>query len=124
MEFVGVALRWLQLGAGLGLIGSFFLLLLSGPNVAPAAVRWRDAVLAATRWLAGLLLLVGLGLLMVQTASVSGRAESALRWADISRLLENSRFGIVWQGRQGLVLALLILLMARNRLVTWSGERG
>jgi putative copper resistance protein D len=124
MEFVGVALRWLQLGAGLGLIGSFFLLLLSGPNVAPAAVRWRDAVLAATRWLAGLLLLVGLGLLMVQTASVSGRAESALRWADISRLLENSRFGIVWQARQAIVLALLILLVARNRLVAWSGERG
>ncbi|WP_114970871.1 c-type cytochrome [Rhodoferax ferrireducens] len=124
MEFVGVALRWLQLGAGLGLIGSFFLLLLSGPNVAPAAVRWRDTVLAATRWLAGLLLLVGLGLLMVQTASVSGRAESALRWADISRLLENSRFGIVWQARQAIVLALLILLVARNRLVAWSGERG
>ena len=124
MEFVGVALRWLQLGAGLGLTGSFFLLLLSGPNVAPAAVRWRHTALAAARWLACLLLLVGLGLLMVQTASVTGRAESALRWADISRLLENSRFGNVWQARQVIVLVLLILLAAQRRLVAWCGELG
>jgi len=124
MEFVGVALRWLQLGAGLGLIGGFFLLLLSGPNAVPAAVRWRHTVLAAARWLAGLLLLVGLGLLMVQTASVTGRTESALRWMDISRLLENSRFGSVWQARQAIVLALLILLAAQRRLAHWCGERG
>lgn len=124
MEFIGVALRWLQLGAGLGLLGSFFLLLLAGPCPAPAAVRWRHTVLTAACGLAGLLLLVGVGLLMVQTASVTGRAESALRWADISRLLENSRFGNVWQARQVIVLVLLILLAAQRRLVTWCGERG
>lgn len=124
MEFIGVALSWLQLGSGLGLIGSFFLLLLSGPGVAPAVVRWRHTVLAMAGWLAGLLLLVGLGLLMVQTASVTGRAESAMRWADIARLLENSRFGSVWQVRQSIVLVLLLLLAVRRRLVDWCGERG
>jgi putative copper resistance protein D len=124
MEFLGVALRWLQLGAGLGLIGGFFLLLLAGPCPAPAAVRWRHTVLTAASGLAGLLLLVGVGLLMVQTASVTGRAESAVRWADISRLLENSRFGNVWQARQVIVLVLLLLLAAQRRLVAWCGERG
>jgi putative copper resistance protein D len=123
MELIGVALRWLQLGAGLGLIGSFFLVLLSGSGVTPLVLRWRYAVQGAARWLAGLLLLVGLGLLLVQTASVTGRVESAWHWADIWRLLENSRFGHVWQVRQGLVLVLLLLLAARHRLVAWCGER-
>jgi putative copper resistance protein D len=124
MEFIGVALRWLQLGAGLGLIGGFFLLLLAGPCHARAAARWRHTLLTAAWWLAFLLLFAGVGLLMVQTASVTGRAESALRWADISRLLENSRFGNVWQARQAIVLVLLILLAAQRRLVAWCGERG
>lgn len=124
MEFAGVALRWLQLGAGLGLIGSFSLLLLSGPSTAPAAVRWRHAILVAARWLVGLLLLVGLGLLLVQTASVTGRIGSALSWVDIARLLEKSRFGNVWQARLGVGLALLILLAAQRRLAAWCGERG
>lgn len=124
MEFIGVALRWLQLGAGLGLIGGFFLLLLAGPCQAPAAARWRHTLLIAAWWLAVLLLLAGVGLLMVQTASVMGRAESALRWADVSRLLDNTRYGSVWQARQAIVLALLILLAAQRRLVAWCGERG
>jgi putative copper resistance protein D len=124
MEFIGVALRWLQLGAGLGLIGGFFLLLLAGPCHAQAVARWRHTLLIAARWLAVLLLLAGVGLLVVQTASVTGRAESALRWDDISRLLENSRFGNVWQARQVIVLVLLILLATQRRLVAWCGERG
>lgn len=124
MEFIGVALRWLQLGAGLGLIGGFCLLLLAGPSPAPAVARWRNLVLTAACWLAGLLLLVGVGLLMVQTASVTGRVEAALHWADISRLLEKSRFGNVWQARQVIVLVLLILLAAQRRWVAWCGERG
>jgi putative copper resistance protein D len=124
MELIGVALRWLQLGAGLGLIGSFSLLLLSGPSVAPAVLRWRHTVLLTARWLAGLLLLVGLGLLLMQTASVTGRMESALNSADIARLLEKSRFGNVWQVRLVIGLALLILLAAPRRLAAWCGERG
>jgi putative copper resistance protein D len=123
MEFIGVALRWLQLGAGLGLVGGFSLLLLSGSCVPPRVLGWRHTVQGAARWLAGLLLLVGLGLLLVQTASVTGRVESAWHWADIWRLLENSRFGHVWQVRQGLVLVLLLLLAARHRLMDWCGER-
>ena len=124
MGFLGVALRWLQLGAGLGLLGGFFLLLLAGPCPAPAAARWRHALLIAAWWLAVLLLFAGVGLLMVQTAAVMGRAESALRWADVSRLLDNTRYGSVWQARQAIVLVLLILLAAQRRLVAWCGERG
>ena len=124
MEFIGVALRWLQLGADLGLVGGFSLLLLAGPCPARAVARWRHALLIAAWWLAVLLLFAGVGLLMVQTASVTGRAESALRWADVSRLLDNTRYGSVWQARQAIVLVLLILLAAQRRLVAWCGERG
>lgn len=123
MEFAGIALRWLQLGAGLGLIGSFFLLLLAGPCPAQVTARWRHGVLVAARWLAVLLLLAGLGLLMLQTASVTGQTESALRWADVSRLLDSTRYGSVWQARQAIALALLILLAAQHRGVAWCGTR-
>lgn len=122
MELAGIALRWLQLGAGLALIGSACLLLLAGPCRASAAVRWRHSVLAAARWLVVVLMLAGVGLLMLQTASVTGRAESALSWAEVSRLLENTRYGSVWLMRQGMALSLLLWLTGQRRLVTWCGE--
>lgn len=123
MDFAGLVLRWLQLGAGLGLIGSFFLLLLAGPSPAAVAGRWRNTLLRATRWQAVLLVFVGAGLLMVQTVSVTGQTESSLRWTDVSRLLENSRFGQVWQVRQGLALALIVLLAFYRPAAACCGER-
>ena len=56
MEFLGTALRWLQLTNGLVLLGSFAVLLLAGPGRSPDAARWRAAILAAAPWLVALLL--------------------------------------------------------------------
>ncbi|MFZ2393970.1 c-type cytochrome [Rhodoferax sp.] len=123
MEFLGTALRWLQLTSGLVLFGSFSLLLLAGSGRSPDAARWRGAVLAAAPWLVALLLATAAGLLMLQAASVSGRGEAAFQWSEWARLLERTRYGAVWQVRQATALVLLLLLLGRGPLIARFGER-
>ncbi len=123
MEFLGTALRWLQLTSGLVLMGSFALLLLAGPGRSPDAARWRGAVFAAAPWLVALLLATAAGLLMLQAASVSGRGEAAFEWSEWVRLLERTRYGAVWQVRQAAALVLLLLLLSRGPLSARFGER-
>lgn len=123
MEFLGTALRWLQLTSCLVLFGSFSLLLLAGPGRSPDAARWRGAVFAAAPWLVALLLATAAGLLMLQAASVSGRGEAAFQWSEWARLLERTRYGAVWQVRQATALILLLLLLGRGPLIARFGER-
>ena len=123
MEFLGTALRWLQLTSGLVLLGSFALLLLAGPGRSPDAARWRAAVFAAAPWLVALLLATAAGLLMLQAASISGRGEAAFQWSEWARLLERTRYGAVWQVRQATALILLLLLLGRGPLIVRFGER-
>ena len=123
MELAGIALRWLQLGCSLSLVGSTFLLLLAGTCQAAAAACWRRHVLRAASWLAVLLAVTSAGLLMLQTAAVTGHPHAALQWPDVARLLEQTRYGHVWQVRQAAALVLLILLAGRRRLLAWGSER-
>lgn len=123
MEFLGTALRWLQLTSGLVLLGSFALLLLAGPGRSPDAARWRAVIFAAAPWLVAWLLVTAAGLLMLQAASVSGRGEAAFQWSEWARLLERTRYGAVWQVRQATALILLLLLLGRGPLVMRFGER-
>lgn len=123
MEFLGTALRWLQLTSGLVLLGSFSLLLLVGPGRSPDAARWRAAVSAAAPWLVALLLTTAAGLLLLQVASVSGGGEAVFQWSEWARLLERTRYGAVWQARQATALTLLLLLLGRGPLIVRFGER-
>lgn len=123
MEFLGTALRWLQLTNGLVLLGSFAVLLLAGPGRSPDAARWRAAILAAAPWLVALLLATTAGLLMLQAASVSGRGEAVFEWSEWTRLLERTRYGAVWKLRQATALILLLLLLGLGPLIARFGER-
>lgn len=124
MEVLGASLRWLQLCAGLSLVGMFAIQWLAGEGRSPAVARWRAGLQAASLWLVALLLVCVTGLLMVKAASITGRADAAFDWTELKRIVQQTRFGQVWIARQVLSLALLSILAGRVHVVGRIGERG
>lgn len=115
MTAFGLAVRWLHLACGLGLVGLVTALLLAGRSDRPTALAWEARMLRWARGLAGLLLISGLGALAYQTAVVTGRAAAALEPVAWAQLLTRSQFGTVWLVRHGLLLLLAGLLLLRER---------
>ncbi len=115
MIAVGVAVRWLDLVCGLGLVGLVTALLLAGRSDRPTALAWESRMVRWARGLAGLVLLTGLATLAYQTAVVTGRPRAALEALEWARLLGQSQFGTVWLVRHGVLLLLAALLLLRER---------
>ena len=61
MTAFGIAVRWLHLACGLGLVGLVTALLLAGRSDRPPALAWEARMLRWARALAGLLIVSGLG---------------------------------------------------------------
>lgn len=115
MTGAGLAIRWVHLACGLGLIGLVTALLLAGRSDRPTAVGWEARMLRAARALAGLVLASGVAALAYQAAVVTGRAGAAIDPSAWVALLGRSQFGTVWLVRHGLLLLLAALLLARER---------
>src|SRR6266852_1126896 len=115
MTAFGIAVRWLHLACGLGLVGLVTALLLAGRSDRPTAIAWEARMLRWARGLTGLLLVSGLAALAYQTAVVTGRAGAALDPGAWAQLLARSQFGTVWLVRHGLLLLLAALLLLRER---------
>ncbi|HEY7436028.1 MAG TPA: CopD family protein [Methylomirabilota bacterium] len=115
MTAFGIAVRWLHLACGLGLVGLVTVLLLAGHSDRPTARAWEARTLRWARGLAGLLLVSGIAALAYQTAVVTGRAGAALDPVAWGGLLARSQFGLVWLVRHGVLLLLAALLLLRER---------
>jgi putative copper resistance protein D len=115
MTAVGMVVRWLQLAAGLLLIGVFTASLLAGRSDRATALRWEAALLPWMRRLVVLVLLTGLAALAYQSADVTGRARAALEPAVWLRLLFQTQFGTVWLIRHALLLLLAAFVLLRER---------
>lgn len=121
-ELVNPILRWLYLGSGVLLLGTFVFFRLAGPGDHPAVRRWREQVLAWTPWLAALMLVTGVGLLAMKSAELTGWPEHVYNITAWSGVLFNTRFGAVWLIRTALMLALFVLLVLRRPLSRALGE--
>ena len=115
MIALGVAARWLQLAAGLGLVGLVTATLLVGHRDRPTVLAWEARMLGWARALTGLVLATGLATLAHQSAVVTGRPGAALEIGEWTRLLGHSQFGTVWLVRHGVLLFLVALLLLRER---------
>jgi putative copper resistance protein D len=115
MIALGLAVRWLDLSCGLGLVGLVTALLLAGRSDRPTMLAWESRMLRRARGLAVLLLLAGVATLAYQATVVTGRPRAALEVVEWLRLLGQSRFGTVWLVRHGLLVLLAALLLLRER---------
>ena len=124
MEAVGVAIRWLHAVGFLSLVGAFGSLVLVAR---PAARAAGDAGQATVRELDGRLLAIARGALVltigagvldlwrqVHVATGVGLTES-LEWGRVQAVLLDTRYGVVWLARTGLLLLLGTLLLLGGR---------
>jgi putative copper resistance protein D len=124
---LGLAARWVHLGAGVFLVGTFAFLLLAGRSDRPTALAWEQRLMRWTRWVAGLLLLSGLLSLAYQASVVTGRPRDAWSVATMLRLAGATQFGTVWLLRHGLLLLLAGLILMKEREDSgwdWAAFRG
>ncbi|MBI4588843.1 MAG: CopD family protein [Candidatus Rokubacteria bacterium] len=127
MTALGLISRWVHLGAGVFLVGTFAFLLLAGRSDRPTALTWERGLLRWTRWAAGLLLLSGLLSLSYQAAVVTGHFGDALSASTMLRLISATQFGTVWLLRHGLLLLLAAVILLREREDSgwdWAAFRG
>jgi copper transport protein len=133
--FPEVLLRWFNFSLLAGLIGAVAvsqLVLIPvghalGEEAAVASVRGiaRRRVLGWAGWCAGLALVVGLGLLLWQTITLSetlpeGASLQGVGWQILSR----TRWGGLWLARQSILLALTGIVFWLGRAATKRRNRG
>ena len=111
-------MRFVQLGAALGLIGIFTMLLLAGRSDRATALAWEARVLSLMRWLVVALLFSGVVALAYQAVVATGRAGALLEPATWVRLMLETQFGTVWMIRHGLLLLLAGLVLLREREIS------
>jgi putative copper export protein/mono/diheme cytochrome c family protein len=122
-----LAALWLHLSASVLLVGAFFMLLLAGPSARPTARRWEATVMAWARLLVLLALASGLVGLLARTAVFEGRPEAALEPRAVWHAVLDTRPGLVWLGRHGLLVVLgAVLIMGTNlaEARNWIAARG
>jgi putative copper resistance protein D len=124
---VGFLAHYLHLSASLLVVGSAALLLLAGRSDRATALRWQARVVTVVRALTWLALAAGVGALAYQASVLEGRAAAALEPAALARVALETRFGLAWIVRQGLLLVLAVFVGLRldlTRPVDWRAARG
>ena len=127
MIALGLITRWVHLGAGVFLVGTFAFLLQAGRPDRATALAWERTLIRWTRWAVALLLLSGLLALAYQATVVAGRVGDALSARTLLRLVGATQFGTVWLLRHGLLLLLAGLILLREREDSgwdWAAFRG
>ena len=126
-EVAGLLARWLHLASSVFLVGGAALLLMAGRSDRPTACRWESCILAGGRVLALVALAAALGAVAYQTAVLEGRAGAAVDPEALARVLTQTRGGIVWLVRAGLLVLLVAFLAIRVELrarADWQALRG
>jgi putative copper export protein/mono/diheme cytochrome c family protein/peroxiredoxin len=121
------AAQWTHLTLCVLLTGSLCILLLAGQPPAAFTRQWEQRVL---RW--GCLtvvgaLLSGVVVMSIETALFEGRPAAALEPRAILRAALDTRLGLIWMVRQGLLLVLAVFLVLSredNSGANWIAARG
>jgi putative copper resistance protein D len=127
MRALVLAVLWVHLASSVLLTGAFFMLLLAGPPVAPAARRWDGAVVAWSRLLVLVAFGSGIVWLMVRTAAFENRPHAAVEARAVWHAVLDTWPGLVWLARHGLLIVLGAFLAIRADIAerqNWIAARG
>lgn len=127
MRLLLLAALWIHLAASVQLVGAFFMLLLAGPSARPTARRWEGTVMTWSRLLVLVALASGVVGLLARTAVFEGRPQAALEPQAVWHAVLDTRPGLIWLARHGLLLVLGAFLAMHANLTdtrNWIAARG
>jgi putative copper export protein/mono/diheme cytochrome c family protein/peroxiredoxin len=104
---------WVHLASSVLLVGALFLLLLAGPRTDATMRRWERSVVVRSRLLILIALVAGLVWLVARTAAFENRPGAALEPRAVWHAALDTWPGLVWLGRQGVLVVLAAFLWAR-----------
>src|SRR5262249_20652167 len=104
---------WVHLASSVLLVGALFLLLLAGQRTDVITRRWERSVVVQSRLLILIALVAGLVWLVARTAAFENRPGAALEPRAVWHAALDTWPGLVWLGRQGILLVLATFLWAR-----------
>jgi len=117
---------WVHLAASVQLMGAFFMLLLAGPSRVAIARRWDGTVVAWSRLLVLVALGSGIVWLLGRTAVFENRSHAALELRAVWHAVLDTRPGLIWLARHGLLIVLGAFLAMRADLAerrNWIAAR-
>jgi putative copper export protein/mono/diheme cytochrome c family protein len=124
---LGLLARFVHLGASILIVGSAFAVVLAGRSDRPTARAWESRVVRLTRVIVWLALAAGVVTLAQQAAIVEGRPAAAAEPLALARVAIDTRFGLVWLARHGVLLLLVVFVSMRADLRStpdWRAARG
>ena len=127
MRLLLLTALWVHLASSVLLVGAVFMLVLAGRSERPTARRWEATVMAWSRLLVAVALVSGIVGLLARTAVFEGRPQAALEPRAVWHAVLDTRPGLIWLARHGLLLVLAALLMVRATLTdtkNWIAARG
>jgi putative copper resistance protein D len=119
--------QWVNLAQCVLLTGAFSLLLIAGRPANDFMRRWEQRVLSWARWLVVVALASGITLLASQTGLFEGRPEAALEARAIWHAMLDTRSGLIWMVRHGLLIVLAAFLFLGGDVAArpnWIAARG
>jgi putative copper export protein/mono/diheme cytochrome c family protein/peroxiredoxin len=122
-----LAALWLHLASSVLLVGAFFMPLLAGPPRSPTARRWDETVVAWSRVLVVVAIGTGIVWLLLRTAGFENRPAAALEPRAVWHAVVDTRPGLVWLARHGLLVVLAAFLAMRGIVAdpwNWLAARG
>jgi putative copper export protein/mono/diheme cytochrome c family protein len=127
MRLLLLSTLWIHLAGSVLLTGAFFMLILAGAPEAPSARRWEAALVTWARRL--VLVVIGSGIvwLLLRTAVFENRLHAALEPGTVWRAVVDTRPGLVWLARHGVLVVLGAFLAMRADVAerrNWLVARG
>jgi putative copper export protein len=114
MRLFLLAALWLHLASSVLLVGAFFMLLLAGAPDASTARRWDERIVAWSRLLVPVAIGTGIVWLLLRTAVFENRLPAGLEPRAVYHAVLETRAGLVWLARHGLLVVLAAFLAMRT----------
>ncbi len=123
MEYLSHAVNWLHACAGLIILGTMAVCLLSGEGGGQSTENWRRQCPKVALFLSVILILAGLALPSLQAAFLEENISAAFDTKVLEIVLFSTRFGMVWMIQESVAVLIFLALLLHKPLIQAIGRQ-